>query len=562
MAETVVITGGAGFLGSHLSERLLADGCSVICLDNFCTGTPANVAHLIENPAFRLVRYDVTEYLHVGGPVDAVLHFASPASPVDYLELPIATLKVGSIGTMHALGLAREKGARFLLASTSEVYGDPLVHPQGEDYWGNVNPVGPRGVYDEAKRFSEALTVAYRKNHGVDTKIVRIFNTYGPRMRPNDGRAIPTFIRQALRGEPITVSGDGSQTRSVCYVTDLIEGILRLLRSPHPGPMNIGNPSELSVLELAETIRRMTGSQSPITFIAASPGRSDGAAAADRPRQGDPRVEAPGRAWRMAWRARSSGSASIGRYKRRTMTRAVRLSILMPVYNEAKTVQRAVKRVLDVSFPCPVEVVIVDDASTDGTSEIIDGLHDERLIKLRHPVNRGKGAAIRTAAAAATGDFMVPFDADLEYQPEEIPALLAPVLSGDADVVYGSRTFGSHSAYSFWYVMGNKAVTTLANVLFNAYIADLETCFKLMPLDLFGSLNVTSDGFGMEAEITGKLLARRIRPFEVPITYRARSREAGKKITWRDGAQAVWILARIRLTGRRAASPARRAERP
>jgi dTDP-glucose 4,6-dehydratase len=267
MGETVVITGGAGFLGSHLSERLLAEGCSVICLDNFCTGTPANVAHLIEHPAFQLIRYDVTEYLHVGEPVDIVLHFASPASPVDYLELPIETLKVGSIGTMHALGLAREKGARFLLASTSEVYGDPLVHPQGEDYWGNVNPVGPRGVYDEAKRFSEALTVAYRKNHGVDTKIVRIFNTYGPRMRPNDGRAIPTFIRQALRGEPITVAGDGSQTRSVCYVDDLIEGILRLVRSSHSGPMNIGNPGELSMLKLAETIRQMAGSQSPITFV-------------------------------------------------------------------------------------------------------------------------------------------------------------------------------------------------------------------------------------------------------------------------------------------------------
>jgi dTDP-glucose 4,6-dehydratase len=265
--ETIVITGGAGFLGSHLCERLLDDGCSVICLDNFCTGTPTNVAHLIENPRFRLVRYDVTEYLHVGGRVDAVLHFASPASPVDYLELPIETLKVGSIGTIHALGLAREKGARFLLASTSEVYGDPLVHPQGEDYWGNVNPVGPRGVYDEAKRFSEALTVAYSKNHSVDTKIVRIFNTYGPRMRPNDGRAIPTFISQALRDEPITVAGDGSQTRSVCYVSDLVEGILRLLRSAHPGPMNIGNPSELSVLELAETIRNMTGSKSPVTFV-------------------------------------------------------------------------------------------------------------------------------------------------------------------------------------------------------------------------------------------------------------------------------------------------------
>ncbi len=267
MAERIVITGGAGFLGSHLSERLLADGCQVTCLDNFCTGTPDNLVHLIEHPALRLIRCDVSEYLHVGGPVDAVLHFASPASPVDYLELPIATLKVGSIGTMHALGLAREKGARFLLASTSEVYGDPLVHPQDEDYWGNVNPVGPRGVYDEAKRFSEALTVAYRKNHGVDTKIVRIFNTYGPRMRPDDGRAIPTFIRQALRGEPVTVSGDGKQTRSVCYVDDLVEGVLRMLRSSHAGPVNLGNPAELSVLELAETIRRLAQSLSPITFI-------------------------------------------------------------------------------------------------------------------------------------------------------------------------------------------------------------------------------------------------------------------------------------------------------
>jgi dolichol-phosphate hexosyltransferase len=234
------------------------------------------------------------------------------------------------------------------------------------------------------------------------------------------------------------------------------------------------------------------------------------------------------------------------------VTPAVKLSILMPVYNEAATVQAAVKRVLDVAFPCPTEVVLVDDASTDETPQILDGVHDERLVKLRHPVNRGKGAAIRTAAAAAAGDFLVPFDADLEYRPEDIPALLAPVLSGEAEVVFGSRSFGSHSAYSFWYVMGNKAVTTVANVLFNAYIADLETCYKLMSAELYRSLGVASDGFGMEAEITGKLLARRIRPFEVPVTYRARSREAGKKITWRDGVQAVWILARIRMCRRRA----------
>jgi glycosyltransferase involved in cell wall biosynthesis len=230
------------------------------------------------------------------------------------------------------------------------------------------------------------------------------------------------------------------------------------------------------------------------------------------------------------------------------MSGAVKLSILMPVYNEARTVQDVLKRVLDVDFPCPVEVVIVDDASTDGTAEILGRFRDERLVKLTHPVNRGKGAAIRTAVAAATGEFVVPLDADLEYQPEEIPRLLQPVLSGEAEVVYGNRSFGSHAAYSFWYVMGNLGVTTFANVLFNAYIADLETCFKLLPLDLLRDLRISSEGFGMEAEITGKLLARGIRPFEVPVTYRARTREAGKKITWRDGVEALWILGRIRLS--------------
>ncbi|MEQ7009229.1 UDP-glucuronic acid decarboxylase family protein [Actinopolymorpha sp. B17G11] len=267
MAHRAVVTGGAGFLGSHLCERLLDEGFEVICLDNFLTGRPDNVAQLIERDGFRLVRCDVSDFIHVPGPVDAVLHFASPASPVDYLQLPIHTLKVGSVGTLHALGLARDKGARFVLASTSEVYGDPLEHPQREEYWGNVNPVGPRGVYDEAKRFAEALTVAYRATHGLDTAIVRIFNTFGPRLRPNDGRAIPTFIRQALRGEPLTVAGDGSQTRSICYVDDMVTGIVSMLHSTHAGPLNLGNPHELSVLALARWILELVGSASDIEFV-------------------------------------------------------------------------------------------------------------------------------------------------------------------------------------------------------------------------------------------------------------------------------------------------------
>jgi dTDP-glucose 4,6-dehydratase len=262
------VTGGAGFLGSHLCERLLDRGEEVVALDNFLTGTPCNVEHLLPHDRFRLVRADVTDFVHVSGQVDNVLHFASPASPVDYLELPIETMKVGSLGTLHALGLAKEKRARFLLASTSETYGDPQVHPQPESYWGHVNPIGPRGVYDEAKRFAEALTMAYRRTHGVDTAIVRIFNTFGPRMRPNDGRAIPTFIRQALAGEPLTVAGDGRQTRSVCYVDDLVTGLLKLLDSDLPGPVNIGNPHEMSVLDLARRIVELTGSRSPISFIA------------------------------------------------------------------------------------------------------------------------------------------------------------------------------------------------------------------------------------------------------------------------------------------------------
>lgn len=266
MSKVAVVTGGAGFLGSHLCDKLLSNGLKVVCIDNLLTGSLDNIGHLFGNENFSFIKHDVTNFIHVPGKVDYIFHFASPASPIDYLKLPIQTLKVGSLGTHKVLGLAKEKNAAFLLASTSEVYGDPKIHPQTEDYWGNVNPVGPRGVYDEAKRFAEAMTMAYHRYHKVNTRIVRIFNTYGPKMRLDDGRALPAFVGQALRGEDITVFGDGSQTRSFCYVADLVEGIYRLMMSDEINPVNIGNPSEITIKEFAEEVLRITNSKSKIIF--------------------------------------------------------------------------------------------------------------------------------------------------------------------------------------------------------------------------------------------------------------------------------------------------------
>lgn len=284
----ILITGAAGFLGSHLCDRLLAEGHEVIGMDNFITGSPANLAHLAGHPRFSFIRHDVSNFIFVPGKVEAVLHFASPASPnpnspVGYLNLPIQTMKAGALGTHNTLGVARAHGARFLLASTSEIYGDPLVHPQSEDYWGHVNPIGPRSVYDEAKRFAEALTMAYHRAHGVDTRIVRIFNTYGPRMHLDDGRVVPNFLQQALRGEPLTIYGDGMQTRSFCYVDDLIEGIYRLLLSNEHQPINLGNPQETSILEFAHTINRLTGNTAGVIF---KPGQR----AADDPQRRQPDI--------------------------------------------------------------------------------------------------------------------------------------------------------------------------------------------------------------------------------------------------------------------------------
>jgi dTDP-glucose 4,6-dehydratase len=264
--KTAVVTGGAGFLGSHLCDKLISEGLQVICIDNLITGNVENIAHLAGNEKFSFIKHDITNYIFIPGKVDYILHFASPASPVDYLQLPIQTLKVGSLGTHKALGLAKEKKARFLLASTSEVYGDPEIHPQHEEYWGNVNPIGPRGVYDEAKRFAEAITMAYHRYHNLETRISRIFNTFGPRMRAQDGRAIPNFVMQALTGKPITIYGDGSQTRSFCYITDLVDGLYKLLMSNEDEPVNIGNPEEIPLLEIAKEIIELTSSNSKIVY--------------------------------------------------------------------------------------------------------------------------------------------------------------------------------------------------------------------------------------------------------------------------------------------------------
>jgi dTDP-glucose 4,6-dehydratase len=297
-----VVTGGSGFLGSHLCERLLAEGWEVVCLDSMLTGNPENVAGILNHPGFRLERRDVTRHIEVEGPIDWVLHLASPASPVHYLEHPIHTLKVGALGTLNGLGLAKAKGAGFFLASTSETYGDPQVHPQPESYWGHVNPVGPRGVYDEAKRYAEAMTMAYHRAHGIDVRIPRIFNTQGPRMAREDGRAVPNFIRQSLRGDPLTIHGDGSQTRSLCYVDDLIEGFWRLLNSDHVGPMNLGNPREVTIAELAGLIARLAGSDSEVTFE-------------DRP-EDDPEVRCPDISLardKLGWEPKVSLEEGLGR---------------------------------------------------------------------------------------------------------------------------------------------------------------------------------------------------------------------------------------------------------
>ena len=557
-----MVAGGAGFLGSHLCDRLIERGDSVVCLDDLSTGTRENVAHLQGHDRFSLIVTDVSEKVGLADApkLDAVCNLASPASPPAYLARPLDTLSVGSEGTRRLLELARVHGARFLMASTSEVYGDPEVHPQVESYRGNVDPTGPRSVYDEAKRFAEALTMAMHRTHGVNVGIARIFNTYGPRLSPGDGRVVSNFIVQALRGEPLTVYGDGSQTRSLCFVQDEIEGLLALLDSSLVGPVNIGNPDEWSVLDLAHFVLEVTGSRIGHRFRAAAHRRPDaplsrhhigspgaGLGAQDRPAGGHRahhRLLRTGGASPMT----EPGLTETGLSETPPQRSYETLTVITPVYNERTTVAEVIRRMRAVEVPLVLQIIAVDDGSTDGSDKVLGALEDSTVRVLRHEVNQGKGAAIRTGLAEARGDLVLIQDADLEYDPNDWPRLLDPILRGKARVVYGSRFTGERKNMLPLHWVGNRLLSLVTNVLYSSTLSDMETCYKLFDAEVLEGLTIVSNKFDFEPEITAKVLRRGHRIYEVPISYAGREPDEGKKITWRDGLGALKALVKFRFT--------------
>ena len=553
----VVVAGGAGFLGSHLCDRLLERGDAVVCLDDLSTGSKDNVAHLLGHERFTLVVTNVSESVDFGdsAPVDAVCNLASPASPPAYLARPFDTLAVGSEGTRRLLELARAHGARFLMASTSEIYGDPEVHPQVESYRGNVDPTGPRSVYDEAKRFAESLTMAMHRTHGVNVGIARIFNTYGPRLSPGDGRVVSNFIVQALRGEPLTVYGDGSQTRSLCFVDDEIGGLLALLDSSFTGPVNIGNPDERTVADLAHFVLEMTGSTSGIVFeplptddptrrcpdITLARTRA-GVGAYDRPAGGHPADD-------RLLRGEGEGPMTETGLSELPPPRTYRsLTVIVPVFNERTTVAEVIRRMRAVELPVVLQIIAVDDGSSDGSDKVLGALEDSTVRVIRHPVNQGKGAAIRTGLAEARGDLVLIQDADLEYDPNDWPRLLDPILRGKARVVYGSRFTGERKNMLPLHWMGNRLLSLVTNVLYSSTLSDMETCYKLFDAQVLEGVTIVSNKFDFEPEITAKVLRRGHRIYEVPISYAGREHDEGKKITWRDGFGALKALVKFRFT--------------
>ncbi len=513
-------------------------------IDNVVTGSIANVASLADRPGFTFVRRDIVGGVEVPGPVDAVMNLASPASPRDFTAIPVEIMQAGSAGTKHLLDLARAKDARFFLASTSEVYGDPAVHPQPETYWGNVNPIGPRAVYDEAKRYAEALTMAYHRRFGVDVRIARIFNTYGPYMRPDDGRVVSNFICQALAGEPLTVYGDGSQTRSFTYASDEVAGFVALLDSAHVGPVNLGNPEEFTIIELARLVLRRDRIVVGGGLRTASPGR---------PCPAPPRHHAgPDQSRMAAACAAGGGHRGHGRVVRpsrrggHVTPRYQLLSVVVPVYNERNTVGEVIRRMRQVDVAIDREIIVVDDGSVDGTDKVLGALADSTVKVVTHAVNLGKGAAVRTGVGAARGDLVLIQDADLEYDPREWPRLLAPLLEGRTRVVYGSRYIGEREVVSLGRWATDRALSLLAAVLFNSTISDIETGYKVIDRAVFDRLHLQAERFDFEPEITAKLLGTGERIFEVPVTYAGRGEREGRKFTRRDNLLAAWTLIRLR----------------
>ncbi len=506
----IVVTGGAGFVGSHLCEALLERGDAVVAVDNFSTSSVENVDHLMERSDFELVVADVVQEIPVGGPVDGVLHLASPASPPEYLSMPLETLDVSSIGTRRALDLAHANDAPFLLASTSEVYGDPLVHPQPESYFGNVDPVGPRAVYDEAKRFAETLTMTYHRLYGLPTRIVRIFNTYGPRLRPADGRVVSNFLVQAIAGEPLTVYGEGTQTRSFCFVEDEVRGILALFDSQIVEPVNIGNPVEYTCWSSPRSLRRRRRHlRARVRNVARR--RSDetsarhhtgatalGLGAEDRA----PRRAERTHAWYLEERAR--GRSLTARHRRLR-----KLSVIVPVFNERNTVVEVLRRMRGRRASRRAR-------SRDYRRRRRQQRRDPRRAQsaprqhvriLLHDDNRGKGAAVRTGLTSrVTGDYVLIQDADLEYDPEDWPKLARAGLRGRAQVVYGSRFTGERRNMLFLHWIGNRMLSFVTNVLYNSTLSDMETCHKLVDRELLLDLRLRCRRFDFEPEITAKIL--------------------------------------------------------
>ena len=482
------------------------------------------------------MEHDVSNHIEVPGPVDAVLHFASPASPATTSSTPIKTLKVGSLGTHNTLGLAKDKGARYFLASTSEVYGDPLEHPQKETYWGHVNPIGPRGVYDEAKRFAEAMTMAYHRSHGVDVRIVRIFNTYGEKMRPLDGRVVSNFIVQALAGKPLTVYGDGSQTRSFCYVDDEVRGLLALLDSDYVGPVNIGNPDEFTVLELAEIVLEVTGSSSEIVFEPLP---------VDDPAQRRPDITLAREV--LGWEPTVDVRTGVGPHGQvvRPWLNTAPSRWWCPSTTSAPPSSRSCAACARSTCPSTSRSWSSTTAPTTAPRRCWVRWRTRRCAS---STTRPTGArAPRSAPASSTrGDLLLIQDADLEYDPDDWPRLLTPVLKGKAQVVYGSRFTGERRNLLFWHWVGNRFLSLVTNVLYNTTLSDMETCYKLFDRHVLDGITIKSDRFEFEPEITAKVLRRGYHIYEVPISYSGRDRDEGKKITWTDGFAALATLVRYR----------------